>query len=146
MNDPKAPPPKTESPRIVTVTEINDPAAAREDQGLLDQDLVRLDSKRWSAKRVTVRLDDCAVIYQKTNRRVRSRTTLPDGMMSFFALGPRSHGSIDGMSMSPQESTYLAWLDVAELGLNDPPGFFEQKGLGMSPGEQFGDNRNVFVQ
>ena len=48
---------------------------------------------------------------------------------------------IPGIHMSPQESTYLAWLNVAELGLNDPPGFFEQKGLGMSPGEQFGDNR-----
>jgi cystathionine beta-lyase len=49
--------------------------------------------------------------------------------------------SMPGISMSPQESTYLAWLNVAELGLNDPPGYFEQKGLGMSPGEQFGDNR-----
>jgi len=48
---------------------------------------------------------------------------------------------IPGISMSPLESTYLAWLDIAELGLNDPPGFFEQKGLGLSPGEQFGDNR-----
>ena len=49
--------------------------------------------------------------------------------------------NISGIHMSPQESTYLAWLNVAELGLNDPPEFFEQKGLGMSPGEQFGDNR-----
>ena len=49
--------------------------------------------------------------------------------------------NIPGIHMSPQESTYLAWLNVAELGLNDPPDFFEQKGLGMSPGEQFGDNR-----
>ena len=45
--------------------------------------------------------------------------------------------NISGIHMSPQESTYLAWLNVAQLGLNDPPGFFEQKGLGMSPGEQF---------
>ena len=46
-------------------------------------------------------------------------------------------GSIPGVSMSPVEATYLAWLDVSELKLNDAFGFFEAAGLGFSDGNQF---------
>ncbi len=42
-----------------------------------------------------------------------------------------------GISMSPVEATYLAWLDVSGLKLNDPMGFFESAGVGLSPGSQF---------
>ena len=45
--------------------------------------------------------------------------------------------SIPGISMSPVEATYLAWLDVSELKLNDAFGFFESAGLGFSDGDQF---------
>lgn len=48
--------------------------------------------------------------------------------------------SIDGLSMTPLEATYLAWIDVSELGLDDPQVFFEQAGVGLSPGKQFGDS------
>ena len=47
--------------------------------------------------------------------------------------------SIDGLSMTPLESTYLAWINVSELGLENPLKFFEEAGVGFSPGEQFGD-------
>ena len=47
--------------------------------------------------------------------------------------------AIPGISMMPMEATYLAWLDVSELGLDDPHRFFEEAGLGLSPGAQFGD-------
>ena len=47
---------------------------------------------------------------------------------------------IPGISMRHLESTYLAWLDVSELGLADPPKHFEAHGLGMSTGEEFGDS------
>ena len=38
------------------------------------------------------------------------------------------------------EATYLAWIDVSELGLDNPHRFFENAGVGMSPGKDFGDN------
>ncbi len=47
--------------------------------------------------------------------------------------------ALPGVTMHKVEATYLAWLDVSALGLNNPPGFFESHGLGMSPGAQFGD-------
>ncbi len=45
--------------------------------------------------------------------------------------------AISGVSMSPVEATYLAWLDVRELKLNDAMGFFENAGVGLSDGARF---------
>jgi cystathionine beta-lyase len=46
---------------------------------------------------------------------------------------------IPGLELGPIEATYLAWIDVSALGLENPPKFFENAGLGMSPGREFGD-------
>jgi cystathionine beta-lyase len=47
---------------------------------------------------------------------------------------------IPGLRLGPVESTYLAWIDVSALGLDNPPKFFENAGVGMSPGREFGDS------
>jgi cystathionine beta-lyase len=49
--------------------------------------------------------------------------------------------SIRGLRLDTIEATYLAWIDVSELGLDNPPKFFEQAGVGMSAGHEFGDDR-----
>lgn len=49
--------------------------------------------------------------------------------------------AIPGLRLEPIEATYLAWIDVSALGLDDAPGFFENAGVGMSPGRDFGDDR-----
>ena len=47
---------------------------------------------------------------------------------------------INGLQLGPTEATYLAWLNVAGLGLDDPAKYFEQEiGVGLSPGAEFGD-------
>ncbi|RKZ19939.1 hypothetical protein DRQ50_01075 [bacterium] len=46
--------------------------------------------------------------------------------------------SLDGVTMATVEATYLAWLDVTALGLEDPAAFFESHGLGFSDGRAFG--------
>ena len=46
---------------------------------------------------------------------------------------------IPGLSLGPIEATYLAWIDVSGLGLDDPMSFFENAGIGMSAGRDFGD-------
>ncbi len=48
---------------------------------------------------------------------------------------------IPGLKLQPFEATYLAWIDVSGLGVKNPPAFFEQAGIGMSPGVDFG-NKN----
>lgn len=42
------------------------------------------------------------------------------------------------IKMAPMEATYLAWLDVRELGLENPGAHFEKHGVGLSNGSDFG--------
>ena len=42
-----------------------------------------------------------------------------------------------GDRMTPVEGTYLAWLDVRDLGLRDPATHFEAHGVGLSDGADF---------
>ena len=46
---------------------------------------------------------------------------------------------IPGLKLNPIEATYLAWIDVSAAKLDNPAHFFEQAGIGMSPGRDFGD-------
>ncbi|MEE4360026.1 MAG: PatB family C-S lyase [Pseudomonadales bacterium] len=55
----------------------------------------------------------------------------------------RLQGTVDalpGLSMTRVEATCLAWIDARGLGLEDPHGYFESQGLGLSPGRQFGED------
>ena len=45
---------------------------------------------------------------------------------------------LSGVEMTRVEGTYLGWLDVRELDLEDPARHFERHGLGFSDGERFG--------
>ena len=47
--------------------------------------------------------------------------------------------AMPGISMTHVEATYLAWLDVRNAGLDDPVAFFENAGVGLSDGKEFGD-------
>ena len=46
--------------------------------------------------------------------------------------------AVAGERMTPVEGTYLAWIDVRDLGLDDPEAHFERHGLGLSGGDAFG--------
>jgi len=43
-----------------------------------------------------------------------------------------------GLSVARVEATYLSWIDVRETGIEDPVGFFEKAGVGLSGGADFG--------
>jgi cystathionine beta-lyase len=45
---------------------------------------------------------------------------------------------IPGLSMDDVQATYLAWINVTELGLSDPVRFFENAGVGLSEGREYG--------
>jgi cystathionine beta-lyase len=42
------------------------------------------------------------------------------------------------MSMAPVEGTYLAWIDVRGAGIDEPVRFFEEAGVGLQDGREFG--------
>ena len=63
------------------------------------------------------------------------RQCLLEYLRGNHALLLKEINAIDGLSMTPLQSTYLAWINVSELQLEDPHTFFEEAGVGMSPGE-----------
>ena len=51
--------------------------------------------------------------------------------------------AIEGLKMYPLEATFLAWIDVSGLGLDDPETFFEEACVGISAGKYFGDDNCI---
>jgi cysteine-S-conjugate beta-lyase len=49
----------------------------------------------------------------------------------------RKISAIHGLSCAHVEATYLAWIDVRPLGLENPHQFFEKAGVGLSNGKEF---------
>jgi cysteine-S-conjugate beta-lyase len=43
-----------------------------------------------------------------------------------------------GLTCTPVEATYLAWIDVRQTGIEQPAQFFEHAGVGLSDGSAFG--------
>jgi len=46
--------------------------------------------------------------------------------------------ALPGLSITHVEATYLAWIDARELGVDNPALFFEEAGVGLSDGADFG--------
>lgn len=88
-------------PAAVTILEITDPTAVGEAVELIEQDAVQLDSKPLRARRIVVRLGTSRVVFQSTNRSIRTRTRLLPGFVAFTVFGPRSAGTINGMPVGP---------------------------------------------
>jgi AraC family transcriptional regulator, ethanolamine operon transcriptional activator len=94
-------PPRSGLQPAVTVIELTDPTASGEALEIAAQDLVKLDSRRLRATRVTVRLDGAVVVYQRTNLRVRTRTSMSPDLVGYGACGPRAKGSVNGLPVRP---------------------------------------------
>ncbi|QCP59898.1 MalY/PatB family protein [Pantoea sp. SO10] len=47
------------------------------------------------------------------------------------------------LQMAAPEATYLGWIDASRLDVANPMAYFEQHGLGFSPGHDFGDDNFV---
>jgi AraC family transcriptional regulator, ethanolamine operon transcriptional activator len=105
----------------VTVVEITDPTTSGENLGVFDQDLVKLASPSLRARRVIVRLEGGAVVYHRTNLRVRSRTTMSPGLVGYGTCGPRAEGSVNGLPLRP--GTMWAAAAGAEIAFVVDPGY-----------------------
>ncbi len=46
--------------------------------------------------------------------------------------------NMPGLKLEPLQATYLGWIDATELGLENTQAYFEEHGVGLSSGEQFG--------
>lgn len=55
----------------------------------------------------------------------------------------REINAIEGLELLLPQATYLAWVDASGLGVELPQAYFESKGIGPSPGADFGDKQFV---
>jgi len=78
---------------------ITDPTTVSDSIDVLDQDVVNLDPKGFEVKRVTVPLENCCLIYQRSNAALRTRTLVHKDFDACVVLGPQSTGSIDGAEL-----------------------------------------------
>ncbi|OSM53068.1 aspartate aminotransferase, partial [Aeromonas salmonicida subsp. salmonicida] len=66
-----------------------------------------------------------------------------DYLAANLALIEQAVARWPGVTLARHQATYLAWIDVSALGLDDPIAFFEQAEVGLSPGAQFGNGQFV---
>jgi AraC family ethanolamine operon transcriptional activator len=85
----------------VTVVEIMDPTAADEGIEVLTRDLVQLETKPLRGRQIILRLEDSMVLFQSTNLRIRTRTTLHEGLLAYVVFGPKAEGTVNGLSIGP---------------------------------------------
>ncbi len=57
-----------------------------------------------------------------------------------------ARGELPGITMTHVEATYLTWLNIEALQLDNAHAFFEQHGLGFSDGSPFGATANSYVR
>lgn len=69
-------------------------------------------------------------------------SALLDYLRGNLRLVERELASMPGLDMRPVEATYLAWIDAREFaadrGIDNPARHFEQHGIGLSDGADFG--------
>jgi AraC family transcriptional regulator, ethanolamine operon transcriptional activator len=94
------PPPFTGARPAVSVVEISDPTAVGAGIELIEQDAVQLQPMPLRARRVIVRLGASAVVFQSTNRRVRTRTSASRGLLAYVTFGSKSSGTVNGLRVS----------------------------------------------
>ncbi|ALS97247.1 MalY/PatB family protein [Lacimicrobium alkaliphilum] len=52
---------------------------------------------------------------------------------------------IEGLQLISPQATFLAWIDASGLGMDNPQRWFEDRGVGPSPGADFGDKQFVRI-
>ncbi|MCP5182396.1 MAG: putative C-S lyase [Pseudomonadales bacterium] len=68
----------------------------------------------------------------------RDQTSYLPSLLAYLRANHDQLRAAMGQRMTPVEGTYLAWIDITDLGLADPEAHFVAHGLGLSQGAQFG--------
>ena len=85
----------------VTVVDIDEPTDGNAGVEFLDLDAVQLQSQPMHVRRVVVRLGSAAVIYQSTDLRIRTRTSIREGLIGYLVFGPQARGTVNGLVTRP---------------------------------------------
>jgi hypothetical protein len=83
------------------VTDIDDPTSAGAGIELIDLHAVQLGAVPFRARRVVVRLEGAVVVFHSTTARVRTRTTVSNGLVAYVAFAPHAKGTVNGLKIRP---------------------------------------------
>ena len=108
-------------PAAVELIEIDNLTMTDAGFQIIDQDLVRLQSKPLKGRQLIVRLDGCVVVYHSTNLRLRSRPALPNSCMAYLTFGPQASGTVNGLPV--RNDIMLAVPPSASIGIVSDPGY-----------------------
>jgi len=86
---------------VVSVVEISEPTSVSQSLEVIQQDVVKLESKPLRVRRVVIRLGSAVVLFHSTNLAVRTRTRLHADFVAFTAFGPQSVGAVNGLEVGP---------------------------------------------
>lgn len=85
----------------VTVEDIDDPTTVNAGIELIEQDAVKLQTQPLRARRVIVRLGAAMVVLHTSNLRLRTRTSVHQGLLAYVAFGPQARGTVNGLPVRP---------------------------------------------
>ena len=103
----------------MSVLRVTDPTVVGDSLEDYGMDVINLDPEEFEYKQVTVPLAECVLIYQHTNRALRTRSRIYEDFESCFVCGPNSHGSFDGRELHPFALIAAGPGAQAELVLGD---------------------------
>lgn len=90
------------SPAVV-VAELKDPTLVGKSIEVLKQDVLKLSPEAFRASRVSIRLDQCQVVYHSTNLAVRARTSLQEGLVVYTVFCSKSTGTVNGLPIRAEQ-------------------------------------------
>jgi AraC-like DNA-binding protein len=85
----------------VSVLRITDPTVVGDSIEVLNMDVINLDPKGFEYKQISVPLEDCCLIYQWTNKALRTHSRVHKDFESCWILGSQARGSLDGAELFP---------------------------------------------
>lgn len=118
------------TPPAVEIRDIDNQSMAQAGFQVIDQDVVRLQSKPLKGRQVVIRLEGCIVVYHYTNLRLRSRPSLPGDLIAYLSFGPEATGTVNGLQV--RHDMMLALPASTGITLVSDPGY-ESIGFLMRP-------------
>ena len=71
------------------------------------------------------------------------RQQLLDYLAANYSYLQTALSAVPELQLEPMQATYLAWIDASQLNVENVQTFFEDHGVGLSSGEQFGQPHYV---
>jgi AraC-like DNA-binding protein len=105
--------------REVSVLRLTDPTAVSDAIEVYDMDVINLNPEEFEYTQITVPLGECSLVYQHTNKALRTLSSIFEEFESCFILGPDAHGSIEGMELTPYSMIAAGPGAQGELVLSD---------------------------